>query len=198
MPPVVRVIGRIDFAEEICRTLRGAGMDAQAATAAPMSVYGGTPPADGVDVVLATTIFDPSLWRLAKSKHPLRPMVAVAEQRRERVLLGALRRRNGPDAYVTWPATAAELTDAVQRAVGSAGRSRSWGRPDVLEALVLVGLLLWCVGGPAATVGALVLGVALFLGLPFAWSPWWQAACGMAFAGYGAAVLVLTVLQRFH
>ena len=78
VPASIRVIGRIDLAEEISRMFRSAGVDTQIATAGPMSVFTGAPPVEGMDVVAATSIFDPPLWRFAKRKHPLRPMVAVA------------------------------------------------------------------------------------------------------------------------
>jgi hypothetical protein len=201
MPRVVRVIGRIDVAEDVCRTLRGAGVDAQVATAGPMSIYGGTPPAEGLDFVLATSIFDPPLWRLAKRKRPLRPMVAIADGRRERVLRGALRRRNGPDAYVTWPAPAAELLTAVARAEAAAGRRRTWSRVDFAAALSWCGVVVFngrvILGRHdvlAASTGVSLIGIGLLLNLPFAWSMRWQALGGVLLTGLGFVGLVTTAL----
>src|SRR5689334_13561974 len=101
MSRTVRVIGRVDLASRIQSTLQAAGVKAELAAWGP-AVYGGTPPTDGVDVVIATSALDPWLWRLAKVRHPARPMVAVAGRRREGVLCGALARRHGPDEYVIW------------------------------------------------------------------------------------------------
>lgn len=95
MPSPVRVIGRIDLAEKVQEALRAAGFDAELVTAGPMTVYGSKPPAEGIDVVVATILFDPPRWMFAKARYPRRPMVALAEPPRERALRGALRRRNG-------------------------------------------------------------------------------------------------------
>lgn len=197
----VRVIGRIDLAEKVREALQGAGFHAELATAAPTAVFTGTPPADGVDVVVATSIFDPPLWRFAKRKQPSRPMVAVAERRRERALRGALSRRNGPDAYVTLPATPRELANAVQQAVGSASRRRSWGRADVAAALVWCGILVSNAGGVLGdlvrSTGALAAGVGLLIGVPFAWNWRWQTVGGVVLGVLGLAGVVSTAAQWF-
>jgi hypothetical protein len=156
---------------------------------------GGTPPAEGVVVVAATSMFDPPLWLLAKGRHPLRPMVAVSERRRERALRGAMARRNGPDAYVVWPALPEELAAAIERAQASASRARSWSIGDLGSALVVFGLLAMNVGGG---LGALVAGVGLLVGLRAAWNLRWQAVGGVVLTvigGVGAAGQLARFLQ---
>jgi hypothetical protein len=187
MPPPVRVIGRIDLTEKVHEALRAAGFDSEIVTAGPMAAYGSAPPAEGIDVVVATSIFDPPRWMFAKARHPLRPMVAVAERRRERALRGALSRRSGPDAYVMWPATPDELAAAIRRAESSASRRRFWAVADLGAALVAVGLPTMAVGGG---IGAFVAGVGLLLGLQSAWNARWQAVGGVfltVLGGVGAA-----------
>jgi hypothetical protein len=134
MPTPVRVIGRIVLAERICEAVRSAGFDGEIVTAGPMSVYTGAAPAEGIaegiDVAIATSMFDPPLWRIAKREHPSRPMVALAEWRRERALRGEMLRRYGPDAYVTWPASPEDLAAAIRgpshrRPVGDPGASQT-------------------------------------------------------------------------
>lgn len=181
MPPPVRVIGRIDLAEQVREAARSAGLDAEVVTAGPTSIFHGTPPDEGVDIVVATSISDPLLWMFAKAKHPLRPMVAVAERRRERALRGMLSRRNGPDAYVTWPASPDELAAAIQRARASAGRTRSWSAADIGSALFAAGLLV----GVVDDIGMLVSGVGLLLGLRSAWNARWQAVAGVFLVLFG-------------
>lgn len=176
MSPPVRVIGRVDLADQIAGAVRSAGYDAGVVTASPMSVFAGTPPAEGIDVVVATSVFDPQLWILAKARSPLRPMVAVAERRRERALRGALSRRNGPDAYVTWPATPDEIAAAIRRAEASAPRARSWSAADLSSALVALGLPAMTVGGGF---GAFAVGVGLLVGLGSAWNVRWQTVGGV-------------------
>jgi hypothetical protein len=177
MPAPVRVIGRIDLAEKVSEAVRAAGFDAEVVTAGPMSIFHGTPPAEGVDIVVATSVFDPMLWRVAKGRHPSRPMVAVGERRREGVLRGAMLRRNGPDAYVTWPAMPVDLGAAIRHAESPASRPRSWSAADVRAALVQLGLFFpW---GATRGVGVAVAGICLLLGLPYAWSPRWQVVGGV-------------------
>lgn len=194
----VRVIGRIDLANAIAEALRGAGVDAEVVTAGPMTVFNAAPPPDGgADIVVATSLFDPPLWRLAKARSPLRPIVAVAEPRRERFLRALVTRRHGPDAYVTWPTSAAELTAAVQRASASAGQLRRWSWLDVGAAAVPlctfafyfpVGRGVWADAAKASAV--LLAGAGLLVGAPFAWSARWQAFTGLLVAGFGIAMLV--------
>jgi hypothetical protein len=186
----VRVIGRVDLAEQISEVVRRAGFDPELVTAGPRSVYGGTPPAEGVDVVVATSIFDPPLWVIAKGMHPLRPMVAVAELRREPALRGALARRYGPDAYVTWPATPEDLGAAIRRAESTASRQRSWTAADVRAALAFAGLFMFNTGGGT---GALLLGVTLLLGLRSAWNARWQAVGGVLLTALGGMSLAVNL-----
>jgi hypothetical protein len=176
MPPPVRVIGRVDLADQVRDVVRSAGFEAEGVTAGPVSVFGAAPPAEGVDVVVATSIFDPPLWRVGKSRRPLRPMVAVAERSRERALRGAMLRRHGPDAYVTWPATPEDVAAAIRRAESSASRKRSWSAADVGAPLVIWGLIAMNFGGG---VGALVAGVGLLLGVRSAWNARWQTVGGV-------------------
>jgi hypothetical protein len=193
MPPPVRVIGRIDLAEKVHEVLRAAGFDAEVVTAGPTFVFGeGTPPAEGVDVVVATSFSDPILWRVAKGRHPSRPMVAVGERRREGALRGAMLRRNGPDAYATWPATPDHLGAAIRRAESSASRQRSWGAADLRAALVLAGLILARATGG---VGAVVAGVCLLLGVPYAWSRRWQVVGGVLLTVFGVVGVAAHLLD---
>jgi hypothetical protein len=186
MPPSVRVIGRIDRAEQVREAVRSAGFDAEVVTASPMSVFIGTPPGEGVDVAIATSIFDPPLWRTGKRRHPLRPMVVVAEKRHERGLRGAILRKYGPDAYVTWPATPEVLADAIRRAESTAPRARSWSAADVGGWLVQIGVFTGFAGGAPGALGALVAGVGFLLGLRAAWNLWWQAVGAVLFTLLGA------------
>ncbi|BDG05967.1 hypothetical protein AMOR_49630 [Anaeromyxobacter oryzae] len=157
-----------------------------------MSVFHGTPQAEGVDVVVATSVSDPLLWRVAKGRHPLRPMVAVGERRREGVLRGAMLHRNGPDAYVTWPATPEDLGVAIQRAESSASRQRSWSAADLRAALIVPGLLL---GRATGGLGAIVAGVCLLLGVSYAWSRRWQLIGGVLLTIVGVGSVTLHLMQ---
>jgi hypothetical protein len=186
MPPSVRVIGRIDVAEAIRRELRSIGVDADVVTGAPMSVFSARPPDDGgADIVVATSAFDAPLWRWAKMTTPLRPMVATAAPPRERFLRGLPTRRHGPDAWVTWPATAKELQRALEQARASAGRRRRWGFPDVAAGLRWIGnltmitwvLLLQRNDGPLV-IGLVLSGLGSLLGSPFAWNTWARGIAG--------------------
>jgi hypothetical protein len=199
MPSAVRVVGRIDLAEQVCATLRGAGQDAQLVTEGPMSVFGAAPPAEGVDVVIATSLFDPMLWRLAKrSCAGRRPMVAVAERPRERFLQRAVGRRHGPDAYVIWPATGAEILAAIRRAEDGVLRRRGWSLADLSRMVAVTGYLVYLagplLGGGARAGGALLGGLGLILAAPSAWSPGWTAVGGIAAACGG--VLAVAFLLR--
>lgn len=195
----VRVIGRIDVAEAIASALRGAGVDADVVNAGPMTAITSAPtPHDGADVVLVTSLFDPPLWRLGKARNPLRPMVAVAEPRRERFLRGLVTRRHGPDAYVTWPATEMELTAALQRASASAGPLRRWSWLDAADAVVGLGFPIWVLApslglghwGNAVSVSALLLaGLGLLVRAPYSWNVWWQVFAGVATMALGIALV---------
>jgi hypothetical protein len=192
MPSFVRVIGRVDLADRIGEAVRHAGFDVERVTAGPMSVFQRTPPATGADIVVGTSIFDLPLWSVAKGRHPLRPMVAVAEQRREGWLRGAMLRRNGPDAYVTWPAAPEELAAAIRRAEASASRRRTRSAADLRAALVLPTLLL---ANSTCGVGAAVAGVCLLLGQSDAWSPRWQVVGGLLLTVAGVGDLVLHLVR---
>jgi hypothetical protein len=196
MPLTARVIGRVDIAEQVCQALRSAGVEVELATAGPMNVFASRPPAEGVDVTIATSMFDPSLWRLAKLWHPDRPMLALAERERESALRSAVRRRHGPDAYLTWPATGAALADGVRRAVeASAGRHRTWSLDDLTLALVWVGFFLFNMGFVKwlRPIGLLVAGIGLLLRAHSAWSRVWTAIGGAVLLGLG--IVALAVLR---
>jgi hypothetical protein len=207
MSSPIRVIGRIDLAEKIGESLRSAGFDAEVVTAGPTNVYAIAPvPAEGVDVAVATSIFDPTLWSLAKRRHPARPMVAVSGPERERALRGSVARRFGADAYVTWPATPEQLTSAVRRAESAVTRRRSFGRADLATALLWFGLAAAQIPARAdpspadvlRMAGALLAGVGFLLGVPYAWNVRWHATAGVAFTFFGALGVALAMLRLFR
>jgi hypothetical protein len=104
-------------------------------------------------------------------------------------------RRNGPDAYVIWPATPEDLAAAIRRAESSASRQRSWSAADVGAPLVLCGLLAMNAGGG---VGAFVAGVGLLLGIRSAWNARWQAVGGVVLTlvgGVGVAGQLARLLR---
>jgi hypothetical protein len=114
-------------------------------------------------------------------------MVVVAERKHERALAGAMLRKYGPDAYVTWPATPEDFADAIRRAGATAPRSRSWSAADVGGWLFYIGIYTGYLGGVLAALGALVAGIGLLLGLRSSWIFRWQLAGGVLFTSLGAA-----------
>lgn len=118
----IRVVGRIDLAEQIRAALAAAGADARVATTAPMDVAARTgEDGTGVDV-LANGI---EACAAIKKVAPGRPVVLIAwddsgSDAVRAMAASAATTRRGPDAVLSWPATGAEILAACERARAAA------------------------------------------------------------------------------
>jgi hypothetical protein len=117
----VRVLGRIDLAQQVYDLLRGAGVEARLSTSAPMAAAAETGK-DGttLDVYIGEGID----LHIDKRRHPARPLVVLAHPALLPGFEARARTATGPDAWAAWPATAAEIVAACQRAVERATTPR--------------------------------------------------------------------------
>lgn len=145
----IRVIGRIDLAQQIHAALVAEGADARLATAAPMAVIAETG-RDGTGIDVLAMGFDvcPGIKKAA----PQRPVVMVTWDEPRSELAAAMaasmaRTARGPDAHLGWPATGRELLEACERAREASGVPRPRFRwPDLavrFGPLLVGGLILW-------------------------------------------------------
>jgi hypothetical protein len=152
----VRVLGRIDQAQQAYDLLRGAGVEARLSTSAPMAAIAET----GQDDTTLDLVVGESLgWGVAKGTHPNRPVVVLAHPAFFPEIEAQARTCSGPDAWAAWPATAEEIVAVCQRAVARAGAPRPrWTRRQIalVSGLVLLGLALplaWSFGPSSLTQG---------------------------------------------
>jgi hypothetical protein len=140
----IRVIGRVDLAQQIHAVLLAEGADARLATAAPMAVVANTGrDGTGLDVLANAFEICPGI----KKSAPGRPVVMVTFDEEGSELAAAYaaslaRTSKGPDVHVPWPSTGHELLEACERAMARARTPRP--RLSVQGVTIrLVGLLLW-------------------------------------------------------
>ena len=148
---MVRVIGRIDLADEVHRALGAAGIDSNVVTAGPTAAAA----ASGEDGSVAVVVQDLGMCGGIKRKARHRPVVMVTTAKDERRVLANMRGASGPDAHVVWPASGEDLRAAVARAVAAAGTVRPRVPRGQLPSivLVLVGAIL-LLGGLAGMLGS--------------------------------------------
>jgi hypothetical protein len=143
----VRVIGRIDLAEEVHRALSDAGADARLTTEGPSAVVAATSRDEaGIDVIVGAF----GTCAAIKKAVPARPVVLVIAPGLEAFAALAAKGSRGPDAYVAWPASGREIMAACDRARDSAGAPRPrmpWQILGLrtLALLVLTAALFLCV-----------------------------------------------------
>jgi hypothetical protein len=181
----IRVIGRIDLAQQIHAALVAEGVDARLATAAPMAVVAQTGrDGTGIDILANGFELCPSLKKAA----PGRPLVVVTfdetgSEFAETYAASLAKTSRGPDVHLPWPATGRELLEACDRAVERARVPRPrFSLQDVtirLIGLAMLGALIWFVSpagparrleplGPRARILASLLQAAVFGA-----SAWW-------------------------
>jgi hypothetical protein len=120
----VRVIGRVDLAQQIHAALVSEGADARLATAAPMAVVAETG-RDGTGIDVLANAFE--LCSSIKKAAQGRPVVMVtfeegagATPTAEAYAAQIARTSRGPDAHLPWPASGVEILAACERARNSA------------------------------------------------------------------------------
>jgi hypothetical protein len=152
----VRVLGRIDLAQQAYDLLRSAGVAARLSTSAPMAALAET---GRDDTTLDLVVGESFGFRFDKGHHPNRPVVVLANPAFFPEIEDLARTSAGPDAWAAWPATAEEIVAACQRGVERAGirRPRWSGRQITLvSVLVLLALALplaWAFGPSSLTQG---------------------------------------------
>ena len=148
---MVRVIGRIDLADEVQRALAAAGIESNVVTAGPMAAATAAGEDGSVDVVVQDLGTCAGIKR--KARH--RPVVVITTAKDERRVLANMRGASGPDAHVVWPASGEDLRAAVARAVATAGTVRPRIPRGQLPSIVLflVGAVL-LLGGLAGMLGS--------------------------------------------
>lgn len=148
----IRVIGRIDLAEQIHAALVALGVDARLATSAPMAVISATGrDGTGIDVIANGFDICPGIKKTA----PERPVVMVTwdepgTELTSTMAATAAKTARGPDAHLRWPATGADILSACERAKVAARIRRPrftasgiFGRLALLALLVVVGWALF-------------------------------------------------------
>lgn len=141
----IRVIGRIDLAQQIHAALVGVGVDARLATAAPMAVISATG-RDGTAIDVVANGFD--ICSGIKKAAPERPVVMVTWDEPGTDLASSMaataaRSARGPDAHLPWPATGSDLLTACERAKGAAQiRRPRFTAGGLVGRLALLGLVL--------------------------------------------------------
>ncbi|GEJ58707.1 hypothetical protein [Anaeromyxobacter diazotrophicus] len=149
---MIRVIGRIDRAEQAQRALAEAGLEARAATGAPMSIA--VSQADGTDAeVLASERPDWHGCHRLKWQEIRRPVVMCAAAKFSRRVEGCVGVLAGPDAWAPWPPTGDALRAALAQAREVAAR-----RTPLDKRPAFVGMAL----GIAAHVSLLLAGAMVF------------------------------------
>jgi hypothetical protein len=179
---MVRIIGRIDLADEVHRALGAAGIESNVVTAGPTAAAA----ASGEDGSVAVVVQDLGMCGGIKRKARHRPVVMVTTAKDERRVLANMRGASGPDAHVVWPASGDDLRAAVARAVAAAdtvrprvprGQLPSIGLFLVGAILFLGGLLLGMLGSDRPTADALndvgtgLLGAGMWLGATYSDMP---------------------------
>jgi hypothetical protein len=195
--PTVRVVGRGDLATQVLSALKSAGVDAVQVDSGLLDDA-----AQDVDVAVGEGCRDLSLWRRAKRRRPLRPLVVVAAKDHEGALRGATESRRGPDGYVAWPGAEGELVATVNGAVESAGQPRTVSLGDFFRAMKWLSALLVVVCGAAIGplsvalfVSLLLLGGSTMLGSPYAWMPRRTLLGGLAAFALGIGIAVYRVMH---
>lgn len=146
----VRVLGRIDLAQQAYDLLRSVGVEARLSTSAPMAAAAET----GSDDTTLDLVVGQAIGFSDKGRHPNRPVVVLAHPAFFPEIEAQARTSSGPDAWAAWPASAEEIVAACQRAIERSGKPRPrWTRGQLI---LFVGLVL------------------LALALPLAWAfgPW--------------------------
>lgn len=181
----IRVIGRIDLAQQIHAVLVAAGADARLATAAPGAVLKETG-RDGTGIDVLANGFE--LCLALKKAAPGRPVVIVTfdetgSEFAEAYADSLARTSRGPDVHLPWPATGCAILEACERAVERARVPRPrFNIQDVAIRLVGVGMLvalIWFLfpAGPARRLEPLGprarLVASLLQAAVFGASAWW-------------------------
>lgn len=195
--PTVRVVGRGDLASQVLSALKTAGVDAVQVESGLLDDS-----AQEVDVAVGDGPWDPSLWRRAKRRRPLRPLVVVASKDHEGALRGATESYRGPDGYVAWPGADGELVATVNGAAESAGQPRTVSFVDVFRVMkrlsaVLVVTFAAAVGPTSVPlfVALLLLGASIMLSTPYGWMPRRTLLGGLAVFVLGIGIAVYRVMR---
>jgi hypothetical protein len=209
---MVRVIGRIDLADEVQRALGAAGIESYVVTAGPMAAAEATgqdrSEADGlVADVLAHEL---GICAGIKRKARHRPVVLVTPAKLERIALAHMRGAFGPDAHVVWPASGEAVRSGIARAVAAAetvrprfpGRSLPGAILFALATLLLIApgvlVVLHADTTPfsraAIPLGTGLLGAGSLLGARYSLMPRWNLIFGVLMILSAAVELVLLVV----
>lgn len=155
---MVRVIGRIDLADEVHRALGAAGIESYVVTAGPMSAAAATGEDGSEADVLVGGGLPQELGTCAGIKRKVRhrPVVLVTPAKLERIALAHMRGAFGPDAHVAWPASGEELRSGIARAVAAAGTVRPRFPRGQLPGMIMfaLGTVLLLVGMVRDMLGA--------------------------------------------
>ncbi len=180
----IRVIGRIDLAQQVHAALVAAGAGANLATAAPMAVIAATGRDDtAIDVIANDTLMCAGIKKAA----PMRPVVVItwdepgSDLNRRRAAVQAETAR-GPDAHLPWPATGAEILAACERAKAASRvrRPRFSARVEIVR-LVAIAILVVLVLALASEIRG------RSAGLRHGANPWLRAFMQLSQAGIFAA-----------
>jgi hypothetical protein len=154
----IRVIGRVDLAQQIHAALLAEGADARLATAAAKAAARETG-RDGTAIDVLASAFD--ALNAIKKAAPGRPVVMVTFDdpdsggAQARIMASAARFSTGPDAHLPWPATGRDLLAACERAVEAARVPRPrvprWkGVLGWFALLCSLGAMFWAFGVESA------------------------------------------------
>jgi hypothetical protein len=207
---MVRVIGRIDLADEVHRALGAAGIESYVVTAGPMAAAEATGQDGSEADVLVADVLAHELGICAgiKRKARRRPVVLVTPAKLERIALAHMRGAFGPDAHVVWPASGEEVRSGIARAVAAAetvrprfpGRSLPGAILFALATLLLIApgvlVVLHADTTPRAAIplGTGLLGAGSLLGARYSLMPRWNLIFGVLMILSAAVELVLLVV----
>jgi hypothetical protein len=209
---MVRVIGRIDLADEVHRALGGAGIESYVVTAGPMSAADAAGQDGSEADVLVTGALPHELLTCAgiKRKARHRPVVLITPAKLERIARAHMRGAFGPDAHVVWPASGEHLRSGIARAVATAGTARPRLPGGSLSGAILfaLGAILYSAVGVLAmcgadttifsrtvlAVGTGLLGAGSWLGARYSLMPRWNLIFGVVMLLFGAVELLRVVV----
>lgn len=207
---MVRVIGRIDRADEVHRALAAAGIESYVVTAGAMSAAGAAGQDGSEADVLVAGELPHELGTCAgiKRKARHRPVVLITPPKLERIARAHMRGAFGPDAHVVWPASGEELRSGIASALAAAGtvRPRFPGGSLAREILFALGTVVLLVGTVLDVLGAGpffrvvfplwggLLGAGSLLGARYSLTPRCDLAVGVFMLFLTAVELVLHVV----